>query len=646
MPPAEGETRVQVSIRLRPRVAALDEEEGGGDGERIVVEGSRCAFRQHAFQFANVFGAAATNEQVYAAHRVAVADVLRGFDCTLLAYGATGSGKTHTMMGAADGSEPGAVPLAADTLFDEILARHDDSTSFSISLAVLEILEERCFDLLHDRATVVLRSGAPAGSKGGALHFHGLEEVQVRSKEQLVAEIERGKRARTQGETYRHGCSSRAHTVVRLRVEAARLVEVQGEGDSRESLSDLSSGVLTLVDLAGSEAATLNRERQRVSEGIAINKSLHWLKAVVHALAAHKPVLHFRNSAITRLLQPSLAGQAVVAVLVTVPLQPGDAAGRDALDALMFGEEAGKLRLAPSKNNHVAPSGQVGKLQALLVQMADDKAALASDAESLREQVQSYQALVDDLRGGLVTAASLQAAGERRAAELATALRRSAVLESQLGEAQAAREAVEAALHAVESEAGAVAARNAQLEGAVADAIDGRRALEARLGDVREALAEARAQAADREAALAGEREAQAALRAQVEALEARSAKVEAAAEATQWHADEVRETGTAAARTLRVLTSDSPPLPQLARRNAAAQRALETVREESEGLKREKESLASVARAKGELLILKSKLYRSRSLVTRPWSAGPAGGGGCTVGPDPRVEHGVGTPE
>ncbi|EOD31100.1 hypothetical protein EMIHUDRAFT_203209 [Emiliania huxleyi CCMP1516] len=403
---------------------------------------------------------------------------------------------------------------------------------------------------------------------------------------------------------------------------AARLVEVQGEGDSRESLSDLSSGVLTLVDLAGSEAATLNRERQRVSEGIAINKSLHWLKAVVHALAAHKPVLHFRNSAITRLLQPSLAGQAVVAVLVTVPLQPGDAAGRDALDALMFGEEAGKLRLAPSKNNHVAPSGQVGKLQALLVQLADDKAALASDAESLREQVQSYQALVDDLRGGLVTAASLQAAGERRAAELATALRRSAVLESQLGEAQAAREAVEAALHAVESEAGAVAARNAQLEGAVADAIDGRRALEARLGDVREALAEARAQAADREAALAGEREAQAALRAQVEALEARSAKVEAAAEATQWHADE------------------------LARRNAAAQRALETVREESEGLKREKESLASVARAKGELLILKSKLYRSRSLVTRPWSAGPAGGGGCTVGPDPRVEHGVGTPE
>ena len=39
MPPAEGETRVQVSIRLRPRVAALDDEEGGGDGERIVVEG-------------------------------------------------------------------------------------------------------------------------------------------------------------------------------------------------------------------------------------------------------------------------------------------------------------------------------------------------------------------------------------------------------------------------------------------------------------------------------------------------------------------------------------------------------------------------------------------------------------------------------
>lgn len=43
----------------------------------------------------------------------------------------------------------------------------------------------------------------------------------------------------------------------------------------------------------------------------------------MHDLSARKPVVPFRNSALTRLLQPSLAGQAVVAVLVTAPILPG-----------------------------------------------------------------------------------------------------------------------------------------------------------------------------------------------------------------------------------------------------------------------------------------------------------------------------------
>eukprot|EP00967_Tisochrysis_lutea_P149918 scaffold289113_cov36-Tisochrysis_lutea.AAC.2 len=57
----------------------------------------------------------------------------------------------------------------------------------------------------------------------------------------------------------------------------------------------------------------------------------------------------------------------------------------------MFGVEVAKLKLTPTQNTQVDAAGQVGKLQNLLVQMADDKAALASDAEVLREQLLSYQ---------------------------------------------------------------------------------------------------------------------------------------------------------------------------------------------------------------------------------------------------------------
>ena len=134
--------RVQVSIRLRPPIASVDDVDAPyAEGIRLE-EGGQCIYRNHAFQFAHAFGPGCTNDEVYAAHAAAVENVLRGFDCTLLVYGQTGSGKTHTMMGSPGGGEPGIVPLAFDTIFDHILARRDD-TSFSLRLSVLEILDER-----------------------------------------------------------------------------------------------------------------------------------------------------------------------------------------------------------------------------------------------------------------------------------------------------------------------------------------------------------------------------------------------------------------------------------------------------------------------------------------------------------------------
>lgn len=135
--------RVQVSIRLRPPLAHVDDSDACPQAEPIQLkDGGQCIYRNHAFQFAHAFGPGCTNAEVYGAHAAAVENVLRGFDCTLIAYGQTGSGKTHTMMGSPDGLEPGMVPLAVDTLFESILSRSDD-TSFSLRLSVLEILEER-----------------------------------------------------------------------------------------------------------------------------------------------------------------------------------------------------------------------------------------------------------------------------------------------------------------------------------------------------------------------------------------------------------------------------------------------------------------------------------------------------------------------
>jgi hypothetical protein len=52
-----------------------------------------------AFTFDRVFGAGATQAEVYSAVDPLVQSVLSGYNATVFAYGATGSGKTHTMMG-------------------------------------------------------------------------------------------------------------------------------------------------------------------------------------------------------------------------------------------------------------------------------------------------------------------------------------------------------------------------------------------------------------------------------------------------------------------------------------------------------------------------------------------------------------------
>ena len=111
-------------------------------------------------------------------------------------------------------------------------------------------------------------------------------------------------------------------------------------------LRDATSATLTLIDLAGSEAALQNSSAAAVSQGITINKSLHWLKLAIHDLASRRAP-QLRNSVLTRLLSPSLSGGAHVALVVCTTRRPPWSASRDAMDALAFGEMAGRVQLQP-----------------------------------------------------------------------------------------------------------------------------------------------------------------------------------------------------------------------------------------------------------------------------------------------------------
>lgn len=140
--------------------------------------------------------------------------------------------------------------------------------------------------------------------------------------------------------------SSRSHALVTLTLRAASTPRGSGTAGTtvralpcggRRYIRDRSSlhvgspapaGTLHLVDLAGSErawkAGAICRaqgdpdDAQRLREARTINRSLLALGGVMAALRAHRPHVPFRDSQLTRLLQPALGPGATALLLLQV----------------------------------------------------------------------------------------------------------------------------------------------------------------------------------------------------------------------------------------------------------------------------------------------------------------------------------------
>jgi len=100
----------------------------------------------------------------------------------------------------------------------------------------------------------------------------------------------------------------------------------------------------SLIDLAGSEKATSDKERTR--EGRYINTSLLTLGTVISTLAENaakkkNDFVPYRNSKLTKLLQPSLAGNARISVICT--LNPTKESISESTSTLQFASRVKKV---------------------------------------------------------------------------------------------------------------------------------------------------------------------------------------------------------------------------------------------------------------------------------------------------------------
>ena len=86
-----------------------------------------------------------------------VEGVLEGRNSSVICYGATGAGKTFTMLGTL--SEPGVMVLALKDLFAKLKQRSREG-NHSVRLSYMEVYNEAVKDLLSPGGALVLREDA------------------------------------------------------------------------------------------------------------------------------------------------------------------------------------------------------------------------------------------------------------------------------------------------------------------------------------------------------------------------------------------------------------------------------------------------------------------------------------------------------
>ncbi|XP_063982789.1 kinesin-like protein Klp61F [Diachasmimorpha longicaudata] len=380
---------IQVFVRVRP--ANKDEIHGKSSNVVDVASSKDVVVRERPqdskltkkFSFDRVFGPGSKQVDVYNAVVSPLLDeVLAGYNCTVFAYGQTGTGKTFTMEGFCNDptlhwqsdTTAGIIPRSLSHLFDEL--RTLEAQEYTVKVSFLELYNEELFDLLSSNDDASKIRIYEDTTKKGAVIIHGLEEVTVHNKNEVYKILEKGSEKRQTAATLMNAHSSRSHTVFSITVH---IKENTVEGEEL-----LKTGKLNLVDLAGSEnVGRSGAVDRRAREAGNINQSLLTLGRVITALVERAPHIPYRESKLTRLLQESLGGRTKTSIIATV--SPAALNLEETLSTLDYAHRAKNITNRPEINQKLSK-------KALLKEYTEEIERLRRDLQATRDRNGVYLA--------------------------------------------------------------------------------------------------------------------------------------------------------------------------------------------------------------------------------------------------------------
>lgn len=321
----------------------------GIKGSTVELSMGPSALSNKTYHFDKVFSPAADQGIIFDEVVTPILDeVLAGFNCTIFAYGQTGTGKTYTMSGDITDTLPlpdaaGIIPRVLFALFNKL--EGDDSES-SVKCSFIELYNEELRDLLSPDDNVKLKIYDDNNKKGhSSTLVQGMEESHIKNASGGIRLLREGSYKRQVAATKCNDLSSRSHTVFTVTVYMKRTT------DAGEDF--VSAGKLNLVDLAGSENIQRSgAENKRAAEAGLINKSLLTLGRVINALVDKGLHIPYRESKLTRLLQDSLGGRTKTCIIAT--LSPAKSNLEETISTLDYAFRAKNIRNKPQINQMVS----------------------------------------------------------------------------------------------------------------------------------------------------------------------------------------------------------------------------------------------------------------------------------------------------
>jgi len=392
----KGSEQINVVVRCRPmtlseksRTRKVIECNHPKKNELSVTTGSSSSGlgsvrHSKTYNFDKVFGEKSKQIDVYN-DLVAgqLNDVLSGYNCTVLAYGQTGTGKTFTMEGEQsqdtnykwdEDPKSGIIPRALSHLFD-LLTNMD--VEFSVRISLLEIYNEEIYDLLSPSSDLPKLRIFDDASRKGSVVVSNLTELCIREKEQVYEILQRGSNKRRTAATNMNEFSSRSHSVFSVTVHTKDTTQ-----NNMESEELVKIGKLNLVDLAGSEnIGRSGAVDKRAREAGNINTSLLTLGRCITALVDKAPHVPYRESKLTRLLQDSLGGTTKTSIIATI--SPGQNNLEESLSTLDYAFRSKSIHNRPKVNQKLTK-------KALIQEYDKEINRLRRDLEAAREKSGVY----------------------------------------------------------------------------------------------------------------------------------------------------------------------------------------------------------------------------------------------------------------